>query len=220
MDALRIPGCRLVRVTVVLVCACTAGRVSGQRAKGEFPCCHAIHIESPDRRWELGSKCTINCPPGEDKNWDKAAVPLCSDDPNNELFLEDTSTHRKRPIAFDGYDGNSVWSPDSAAFFVNDHIASDETDSALYIAHPFKRIDVDDAIRQFDPAAAPYFRGHRYFYALRWLDNRTVLVRLCGHSDNAPFVQFDFHYRVGLDGKARRISRRITRPQLSKGDCE
>ena len=65
----------------------------------------AIHIESPDRRWLIGSKCTINCPPGEDKDWDKAAVPARLSDPKNELFIENASTHGKRPIAFDGYSG-------------------------------------------------------------------------------------------------------------------
>ena len=205
---------------IVLAGLFPAGSGSGQAVKGEFPWCRAIHMESPDGRWTLGSKCTINCPPGENKDWDKAAVPACSSDPNNQLFLEDASTHRKRPIAFDGYSGNAVWSPDSASFFINNHIASDETDSALYVADPLKRIDVGEAIQRSDPTAVRFFKGHRYVIAQHWHDNRVVQIRFCGHSDDAPVVQFDYLYRVGLDGSAHRISRRLTRPSLSRPDCE
>ncbi len=210
-----------VLTTAVLAGVCSSGRGNnGQAVKGEFPWRRAIHIESPDRRWLIGSKCTINCPPGEDKDWDKAAVPARLSDPKNELFIENASTHGKRPIAFDGYSGNAVWSPDSTAFFINSHIASDETDSGLHFADPLKRIDVDEAIRHSDPAAVRFFEGHRYFIALRWLDDRIALVRFCGHPDEVPVLQFDFLYRVGSDGSAQRISRRITRPSLGRSDCK
>jgi hypothetical protein len=124
---------------------------------------------------------------------------------------------------FYGYGGNAVWSPDSSAYFVNDHIASDITDSALYFLdppNPPRRIDVDQAIRVSDPEAVRYFQGHRYFIARRWLDNQLAQVQFCGHSDAAPAVEFDFRYRIGQDGKALRISRRLRPPSLSHSDCQ
>ncbi len=192
----------------------TTGQQLGPKSDGWFPLCRAIHIDSPNRRWALASNCFMNCPYG------KAEVPVCPHDHTGGLFLESASSHRKRPIAFYGYAGNAVWSPDSAAFFVNDHIASDETNSALYAAVPFRKIDVAEAIRRSDPAAVRYFQGHRYFIAQRWLDNRAALVQFCGHTDEAPVVEFDFHYRVGIDGSAQRISRRLIQPSLDHPACE
>jgi len=215
---MRVMGCSVALAAAVLAGLFPARGSNGQAANGRFLFCRAIHLESPDRRWLLGSDCTFDCPPGLDRDWNRAAVPVCSS--NNGLFLRATSTRDKEPIEFDGYSGNAVWSPDNAAFFVNDHSASDRTDSALYTVDPLRKIDAAGAIRNSDPAAVHYFHGHRYFIAQRWIDNHTALVQFCGHTDEFPVVEFDFHYRVGIDGSAQRISRRLTRPSLDHPDCE
>lgn len=218
---MKAPGYGAVVAVMMLAGAWPAASGDGQSVKGEFPWCRAIYVESPDRRWLLGSKCTINCPPGDDKNWDRTSVPACSRDPSNELFLENAATHRKRPIAFDGYAGNAVWSPDSAAFFINNHSASDQTDASLYLADSPQRIDVKEAIFRSDPSTAHYRFAHRYFSALKWLDDRTALVRLCGHTDAPPpVVEFDIRYQVSLDGKAKKLSEHLSPATMSSHDCD
>ena len=44
--------------------------------------------------------------------------------------------------------------------------------------------------------------------ARQWLDDYTLLVEFCGHTDQPPVVQFDDLFHVGLDGSVRQVSKR------------
>jgi hypothetical protein len=103
---MRIAGYGAAFAVAVLAATFPGGIGNGRAAEREFPSCRAIHIESPNRRWTLASECTLNCPAR--KTPDKAAVPVCSNNPDDRLFQEETDTRRKQPIAFYGYSGNAM----------------------------------------------------------------------------------------------------------------
>jgi len=200
---------------------CIGSGQSGQTEKIEFSNCQSASVVSPNGRWVLEAKFILSACPLTAKITKPTAEELTAAKSGNEwgvsLFLESVSDRNRRRVPFEkyedgnanGYEGQAAWSPSSAAFFVNNHSASDRTDAAFFLADSLRMISIDDAIFRSDPSTRRYRNEHRYFRALRWLDDHTTLVQLCGHTSEYPAQQFDFRYRVGLDGQAQRISGKV-----------
>jgi len=171
---MKLAGCGAMLAVAVLAEGILGSICHAQAAKGEFPDCRAIHIDSPDRHWALASTCSLICP--ENMTQEPSVVAVCSNNQNN-LFIEDAFTHHRQPIAFYGFAGSAVWSPNSKAIFVKDHMGSNITEASLYTVDPLKKIDVAQAILRADRSATRYAHGHSYYVAREWLDNQTVLVQ-------------------------------------------
>jgi hypothetical protein len=179
----------------------------------EFSNCQDGQALSPDGKWTLaGNFVDGACPASASKPAQGARDGFSASHANDfgvVLFLEDAASHARRPVAFAGYDGEAAWSPSGEAFFVNDHMGSNVTDSWLYFADSLRRVNVREAVRHADRVAARYLDGHAYFRSRQWMDGHTAMVQLCGHTDSAPSMQFDLRYSVSLDGRAKRISMRV-----------
>jgi hypothetical protein len=195
---------------------------SGQTDNIEFSNCQSASVVSPDGRWLLEASFILSyCPDtkGITKPTAEEAAKVKSSNAVS-LHLESVKDGSRRPIPFDGYWGQAAWSPSGAAFFVNDHIASDETDAAIFIADSLRMIDIDEAIFHSDPSTRPYGYEHRYFSVLKWLDDRTALVQLCGHTSKSPAQLFNYRYRVSLDGSVHRVSRQVRPATNANADSE
>lgn len=165
-----------------------------QAAETEFPACHSVRIVSPNRNWELTSNTiAMNCP-GQKGN------------SQVNLLLKNKRTGRIRKIGLLGWGGAVRWAPDSAAFSLNDYVASNDNEAYLYRVKDLKKVDLREAIRQSDHSVQRFMDGHTYFRVMRWLDNDRVLIDLCGHTDTLPVAQFDARYEVTLDGSVRKLS--------------
>jgi hypothetical protein len=179
----------------------------------QFSNCQSAQAASPDGKWTLaGNFIDGACPPTATNpklgTHDTFAASHANDF-GVVLFVEDAATHSRRPVNFEGYDGEAAWSPSGEAFFVNDHLASNATDSWLYFAGSLRRINIRDAVRHADHSAERYFQGHAYFRTRQWMDGRTAIVQLCGHTDTYPSMQFDLRYSINLEGRAKRLSMRV-----------
>jgi hypothetical protein len=108
------------------------------------------------------------------------------------------------------YDRSLVvgWSPDSAAFFINDALGSSEEQSYLY-SLASKKIPAD----------------HTYFRVRRWVNGSSVALEYCGHNSSDPAQQFDFLYIVNLSPtnklpvKVRRTAANIGPLSIFKPEC-
>jgi hypothetical protein len=140
----------------------------------------------------------------------------------SHLWLENRRTHQRQLVTSATVQTLTLaWSPDSAAFIVNDRWASDQEMAYVYIADTLKRIDLRAPILAADPdtnrfVPGPHAAPHSYFHALRWLDPQHVEVRFHGHTDGVrqgnaivPGDCFDLHYRVSLDGAVTRLSQKV-----------
>ncbi len=114
-----------------------------------------------------------------------------------------------------------AWNPNSASFFLNDAYGSNGEDAYIY---PIEGVplDMDDLILKHDPDARRVPADHAYFRVRRWLSARRMLVEYCGHNSASPAEQFDFMYRIDLNGlsgaSVRRVFHRIRSLRLS-GEC-
>jgi hypothetical protein len=168
--------------------------------EGEYPACHEARIPSPNHRWTLVSSANPQfCPGGKESKATEFVL---------RLYLMDERIHRKHLILEYGSSGYVSWATDSTAFFVNQHVASNESDAYFYRADSMKQIDLTKAILRSDRSVAKFRDGHRYVLARKWLSTDAALVQFCGHTDESPVVQFDIRYRVGLDGSVRKLSQR------------
>jgi hypothetical protein len=139
----------------------------------------------------------------------------------NVLWLEDEHSHeRKRVLEATVQTLTLAWSPDSAAFLVNDRAFSDVENAYIFDAKTLDRLDLTSRITAAPgPGAARFLKDrndHSYFHAIRWLDPRHVEVQLYGHTDgvwNGTYVQggdcFNLRYRVTRDGEVRKLSQRV-----------
>ena len=193
------------------ICVPAGGQGAGQVAGADFPACQPIRIASPDQRWALTTdSLALNCP-GQSAGGAQSAEPAPI-----LLYLRDQRTHRARRVDVVGYGGHVEWAPDSAAFFVNENVASNEGEASLYRASGLKKLDLREAILRNDRSAQRYMDGHSYVRARQWLGDDIALVQLCGHRDEAPEVQFDVRYRVSLDGHVRKVSEKTGAPDMNE----
>jgi len=195
-------------------------------AMAEFSICETAQLASPDGRWTLVGNFVDGACPASAAHPAEGARDLFAAQHANDfgvvLYLEDAASHARRPVDFEGHDGEAVWSPTGEAFYVNSSVGSNVSMSWLYYAGTLRRIDIFDAVRRSDQFAARFMTGHAYFRSRQWLDSRTAMVQLCGHTDNEPSQQFDLRYSVGLDGHTRRLSTQV-RPVTDENilqECE
>lgn len=215
-------GIAVAALTGAVFCAGQA-KPDAVSAKIEFSNCQGAQIASPDGKWLLTARFAPGaCPPTAPNVAELSKRADSSAHGNNwgiELFLEDTAKHTRRAIPFAGYNGEAGWSPSSRAFFVNDHSASNVTESTLYFTYSLRGLDVGDALRHADRGAAHYFDSHIYFQTRNWLDDRTALVQFCGHTDSYPTKQFDFRYRMDLDGHVQRVAKHVWPATTNHAEC-
>lgn len=143
--------------------------------------------------------------PSPDRHWTLISPAFCSDC-DRRLTLKDNHTRRQRTIKTFNRSLAVSWAPDSRAFFLNDELASDETDAYVYRPRTAKPLDLNRLILVHDPKAHRFLHEHTYFEARRWIDHQAVLVALCGHTSEAPAKQFSLTYRVDLQGSVKRVS--------------
>jgi hypothetical protein len=137
--------------------------------------------------WPDGSKVLFGVPHQPGKN----------DGP--QLWIEDTSTHRRTKLFAIGSTLSAGWSPDGSAFYVNDRLASDTERAYFYDAATLKRVDIAARILAEDPASRRFAGDHAYFEVTRWDRPQQAAVSFFGHT-SGPVVCFQFRYRVKLTG--------------------
>lgn len=123
-----------------------------------------------------------------------------------QLWIEDTRTHQRTKLFDILRDLSAGWSPDGAAFYVNDFQGSDEADAYLYDAATLERLDLDARIQAADPDSRRFANGHTYCEVTRWVGRQEVAVRFHGHTDEPPVTDFEFRYRVSRAGVVRQLS--------------
>jgi len=165
----------------------------------ELPFGKKDRLASPDGRYVLF---------GRTQNETKNGIP--------ELWIaEPVLSKRVRLLELNGT-VRAGWSPDGAAFYVNDRWVSDRERSYLYDAASLDRTDLGKAILASDERAARFATGHSYVGVEQWKDSRTVLVRWHGHTDEPPVVCFDLRYEVGRNGSVKKLAEHIA-PVTDKG---
>ena len=128
-----------------------------------------------------------------------------------QLWIENTRTHRRRMLLMIPDTLFAAWSPDGSAFYVRDHVASDETFSYIYDTDTLRRLDLAARILAFDPAARRFADGHAYFDVDGWQGAGEVTVHFHGHTDEPPPVScFDFRYKVSRAGTVAKVSERVS----------
>jgi hypothetical protein len=158
------------------------------------------------------------------------AYALFGSDKEARLWLEDTRTRQRMMVLKVTVQTLTLaWSPDSAAFIVNDRVASDLELSYIYDAKTLDRLDLRSRILTADSEAARFVPSanaapHSYFHAIRWLDAKQLEVQLHGHTDGTrngttvrPGDCFDLRYRVGRDGGVHKLSQRVSPIRDNKG---
>jgi hypothetical protein len=175
---------------------------------GNFPSCQQVRIMAPNGNWALVSPPNPEFCPKEDKG--KYA------DFEPKLFLMNESNHRKRLVMRYSSGGDVGWAPGSMAFFVNEQVGSNVGDAYIYGTASLKKLDLTDVIFRSDSAAAKFKIGHRYVRARKWIDDHSILVQFCGHTDESPVIQFDFRYRVTVTGQVQTLFQKKGAPDLDE----
>jgi hypothetical protein len=142
-------------------------------------------LPSPDGTFVLYGKTGVNTP---------------------QLWIENTRTHRRTKLFDIAGTLKAGWSADSAAFYVNDHSASDREQGYIYDAATLKRVNIGPRILAADAKSRPFSKGHAYFQVERWEGNQELTVRFFGHTDEPPVTDFDFRYRVSRTGAVKKLS--------------
>lgn len=125
-----------------------------------------------------------------------------------ELWLENLRTHRRQKVLDIPDTLRAGWFPDSAQFWVEDHTASDRTQTYIYNPATLQSLDIRKAVLSADPSIRPLDDGHRY-YNVEKAGTQTLLINFRGHTDEPPVTCFDAHYRVTRAGAVQRLERRV-----------
>jgi len=164
---------------------------------------------------------------------DGAYALYSSGDSPAAVWIEELHTQKRREVLISPTGTVSVaWSPDSRAFFVNDHVASNVDRAYVYDAQTLSRLDLAALVVGGDPGAqrftapfvleAPKFApgvrvaDHSHLVADRWLDADHVDVVLAGHTDSTgtpehirPSQCFRLHYRISKSGEVRKLGQEV-----------
>jgi hypothetical protein len=127
-----------------------------------------------------------------------------------QLWIEDKSAHLHKKLFDIGGTLSAAWSADGAAFYVDDHWASDREDAYIYDAYTLKRMDIGAMIRAADPGSQRFAKGHAYYEIDRWVGPQYVAVRFFGHSDIPPVSIFEFRYAISRYGAVEKAGQRIS----------
>jgi hypothetical protein len=133
-----------------------------------------------------------------------------------ELRIANVRTGESAMLLSIGGTVEAQWSPDGAAFYVNDRFASDSMLSYIYDALTHKRMEIAVRIQDHDPGSKRFAHAHTYFKVEQWDGSQAVMVKLFGHTDIAPVVCFELRYRVDREGAVRKLSERVS-PVTAKG---
>jgi len=171
------------------------------------------------------------------------AYALVGDRERSEVLLEDERTSERRPVQTATLQTLTLaWSPDSAAFLVNDRMSSDVEYAYIFDVRTLERLDLRERVvayvvahepgsQHFLPGVNPA-AGHSYFDGVRWLDAHHVELRLFGHTDGTPnptplpgdddshvipSVCFDLRFRIRRDGAVEKLSQRVA--PLTSPEC-
>jgi hypothetical protein len=125
-----------------------------------------------------------------------------------ELWLENLRTRHKQKLLDIPDTLRAAWFPDSAQFWVEDHTASDQTQTYIFNPATLRRLDLRKAVLSADPSIRPLDDGHRY-YNVESAGAQTLLIDFRGHTDTSPVKCFDARYRVTRAGGVSRLSQRI-----------
>ena len=134
--------------------------------------------ESPDGKWKLICKSPTN---------DAA-------DQRHLLLLLNRVEGRGVELRRIDRNCDTLWSPDSTRIALTDCWASDRSDIFIYsVANP---ASTRSLAKKFPEHLMPgeELTGHCYFEALKWLDHHRLLIKVSGHTDEAPVRGFDHEY--------------------------
>ncbi len=134
----------------------------------------------------------------------------------NVLWLEDRRTHGRRLVLHATVQTLTLaWSPDSAAFIVNDRAVSDVENAYIFDAKTLHRVELNGRIAAaVEPGNRRFLKSrqgqmHSYFHATRWLDASHVEAVLFGHTDTIGSECFNLRFRIGKDGTTEKLSQRV-----------
>jgi hypothetical protein len=168
---------------------------------------------------------------------------LLSDAAEPRLWIEDASGHRRLVIEATLQTMTIIWSPDSAAFIVDDYTGSNDEAAYVFQARTLERLDLRNLILAADteavrftepdiPGAPPLGPPNRkspassLAHATRWLDSSHVEVELSGHTGGIqvgrsiePGDCFSMRYRISTSGTVEKISQRVV-PISQKHGCD
>lgn len=120
----------------------------------------------------------------------------------HSLFLEDRRTHERRKLLEYQRWVEVLWNPNSTSFAVNDHMGSNISESYVYSTDPDKqRIDVEGKIlaqmKTPGEKASVTQNLHVYWEAVRWVDSKTLRVKVWGYGEANPggFTRY-YKYRL------------------------
>ena len=119
------------------------------------------------------------------------------------VWLEGADGRNRRLVKQYGRSLSLGWAPDSNTFFVNDAWASDREDCEIVDPRSLKTIDVAKLLADKPDDLRYLVAGHRYIVAERWIDSKTLLVKLYGHFNDPPAASFHLTYSVSLDDTTR-----------------
>jgi len=136
-------------------------------------------------------------------------------DPNtpHAIFLTDMKTGSRRVLYSYARRAEILWSPASDAVAINDWDANDDAQCIVFRLLPHQeRSDVREEFlksrrpdREKRLAVDHRMYDHNYVHALRWLDGKTLLIAIEGHSSNAhKRFLLEYAYRVGDSFRLRR----------------
>jgi hypothetical protein len=148
-------------------------------------------ISSPDRKWTL----IFECPDYKEER---------------KLWIEESSTHKRRLIREYERSLSIGWAPDSQLFFVNDASGSNETLSYVFNPVTLTQTALADVLLRAVPRVEKYLvgPGHYYLEAKRWVNSHELLVTFEAYLDESPPVTpgFSGTYRVDVNGAVRKVS--------------
>jgi hypothetical protein len=147
-----------------------------------------LHFPSPDGGMTLFEKASSRAP---------------------ELWIENARTHQRTKLFDIGGTVSAGWSADGNAFYVNDHLASDQERAYIFNAATLKRLDIAAMIQAADPQSRPFTNAHAYFEISRWEGAQDVSVRFFGHTDEPPARCFAFRYRISQTGVVKKLWQHI-----------
>jgi hypothetical protein len=111
--------------------------------------------------------------------------------PAHSLTLIDQRTGSKIKLYRYGRGVDVLWSPNSAAFVINDHEGSDAAHPVLF-AQPWSTRSLDlrqkliEFLRARQEARSALENDHVYFTAERWLGGGEILCKLAGYGEANP----------------------------------
>ena len=87
-----------------------------------------------------------------------------------------------------------LWSPDSSRFALTDWWASDKAD--VFVCSVARPQSSRSVTKNFPKQliSADELGGHCYFEAHKWLNRHLLVIKVSGHTDEAPVRGFDHEY--------------------------